>query len=292
LGLQPDRPNTTKGRDWILFWTAIGAITGIVVAIFTILPALGVDFREVPAILLVGIGAGTFGISVGVLLTLLIARATRFQANTKTKTRTVGVGVIGLLTGAVLLTLGVGKIGPVGEAHVAGAPGTPFATSLASPSPSASPSPPAWTSPIPGTAVGPTMPPAALGNSLDLPTALVGTWKGTAHESSPSGDFAVVLALRPGQVGSVIGQIDEPTLGNCHFILKLDKVTGQSIQATEDHDPNSSSYNCYINGVAISSAGNTRMSASLSGTSIEWKEAYGTSLSDSPTATATLTKTS
>jgi hypothetical protein len=125
---------------------------------------------------------------------------------------------------------------------------------------------------------------------LDLPAALVGTWKGTAHESNPSGDFAVVVTLRAGQVGAVVGQIDKPTL-NCHVILKLDKVTGQSIEVTEDYDPNSLSV-CYINGVAISDARNTRMSASLSGNSIEWKEAYQTSLSDSPTATATLTKTS
>jgi hypothetical protein len=154
--------------------------------------------------------------------------------------------------------------------------------------PSATGPPPTRVS-TPGESSGPTSSPAPA-NSLDLPTAMVGTWKGTGHHYSPAADFAIIMTLRSGQVGSVIGQIDRPTLGNCHQLLKLDLVRGQSIEATEAYDPANSNANCYGAGALIATEG-AKVTASIRGNSLEWTETYPTFQASSPTAVATLTST-
>jgi hypothetical protein len=151
-------------------------------------------------------------------------------------------------------------------------------------SPPPTPTPTPSTSPTPASAGVPTTPPASA-SSPDLPVAFVGTWKGTGHVYSPATDFAVIVTLRPGQLGSSVGTIDRPTLG-CFLDLKLDKVTDQSIDLTEvaasDH-----SWLCDSSGTQVAESSD-RMSVSLAGSSLQWKEFYK---STSPTAVATLTKT-
>ena len=124
--------------------------------------------------------------------------------------------------------------------------------------------------PIPGTS-----------NLIAVPDSFVATWKGSGHESSPSGDFAITMTIRAGQVGQVVGHIDRPTL-NCKYDLVLDKATTQSIILTEQ-----GLGTCYLGGQGVASAGHKIM-ATLSGKSLDWKEYPGDPSAKSATATATL----
>jgi hypothetical protein len=151
LGRTPDdQSNTDKKPDWLLIWTAVGAIAGVVAAIFAVFPAMGVDFREVSAVLLVGIGAGVGGGGAGILLTILTFRRTSSQLTTVG--RAYRFGVLFLVTGALLLTIGVGKAAP--SEHLVAGPRTSPTPSATSTPPSPTPvSPPPGTSPPPTTSV-------------------------------------------------------------------------------------------------------------------------------------------
>jgi hypothetical protein len=153
------------------------------------------------------------------------------------------------------------------------------------PPPTPTPSASTPSTPTPGTG-GPTTPLTSSPSSLDLPAAFVGTWKGTGHEFSQNVDFAVTVTLRSGQVGSVVGDIDRPTM-SCHLGLVLDKVVGQSIEGTEAASTGNGI--CGPSGGQRFAEAGTKMSLSLRGASLDWSEKYE---STSPTATGTLTKTS
>jgi TIR domain len=122
----------------------------------------------------------------------------------------------------------------------------------------------AGSGPIPGTT-----------DLLAVPDGYAGTWKGTAHEINPSTDFAIILTIQTGQVGTKVAHIDRPSLG-CQQDLILDKSTTQSITLTEQG---------YCN------MAGAKVVASLSGSSIDWKEFQTDPSSGNPIATATLSKT-
>jgi hypothetical protein len=118
-------------------------------------------------------------------------------------------------------------------------------------------------------------------NLLALPDAYVGTWKGSVHEITPPADFAIVMTLQAGQIGSKIGHIDRPSLGgSCQQDLILDKATTQSITMTESGS--------YCGNVASG----TKIVASLSGASMDWNEFQTDPSAGNPIATAALSKTS
>ncbi len=111
---------------------------------------------------------------------------------------------------------------------------------------------------------------------LAVPDGYAGTWKGSAHEINPASDFAITMTIQTGQVGTVVGHIDRPSLGAyCQQDLILDKATDQSITLTE-------------NGGSCSVAQGTKIVASLSGGSVDWNEYQGDPSSGNPIATATL----
>lgn len=117
-------------------------------------------------------------------------------------------------------------------------------------------------------------------NLVALPDGYAGTWKGSAHEISPSSDYAIIMTMQSGQIGTVVGHIDRPSLGgSCHQDLILDKATSQSITLTENGG--------YCGAVAVG----TKIAASLSGASMSWNEYQADPLSGNPMATATLATT-
>jgi hypothetical protein len=112
-----------------------------------------------------------------------------------------------------------------------------------------------------------------------LPAGYVGTWKGSAHEISPAADFAIIMTLQSGQIGSKVGHIDRPGL-NCQQDLVLDKATTQSLTLTEQYGPGA-----YC---AQSVALGTKIVASLGSATMSWKEFQADPSSGNPIATATL----
>jgi TIR domain len=117
-------------------------------------------------------------------------------------------------------------------------------------------------------------------NLVALPDGYPGTWKGSAHEISPSSDYALIMTMQAGQIGTVVGHIDRPSLGgSCQQDLILDKATSQSITLTENGG--------YCGAVAVG----TKIVASLSGASMSWNEYQADPLSGNPMATATLAMT-
>jgi hypothetical protein len=116
-------------------------------------------------------------------------------------------------------------------------------------------------------------------NLLTVPDGFVGTWKGSAHENIPPADFAIIMTIQSGQVGSKVGHIDRPSLGGgCQQDLILDKATAQSITMTE-------------NGGYCSIGQGAKIVASPSGASMDWQEFQTDPSAGSPIATATLAKT-
>ena len=113
-------------------------------------------------------------------------------------------------------------------------------------------------------------------NLLALPASYAGIWRGTAHEISPSADFAIIMTFQTGNIGTKIGTINRPT-ASCQQELTLDKATSQSITMTE------TGY-CTLPG--------TKVVASLSGGTMDWKEFQTDPSSGNPIATATLTQAS
>ena len=117
-------------------------------------------------------------------------------------------------------------------------------------------------------------------NLLALPDGYAGTWKGSAHEISPPADFAITMTMQAGQIGTVVGHIDRPSLGgSCQQDLILDKATDQSITLTEN------------GGYCGAVAAGTKIVASLSGASMSWSEYQADPSSGNPMATATLANT-
>jgi len=117
-------------------------------------------------------------------------------------------------------------------------------------------------------------------NLLALPDGYAGTWRGSAHEISPSADYAIIMTMQAGQIGTVVGHLDRPTLdGRCQQNLILDKATSQSITLTENGG--------YCGAVAVG----TKIVASLSGASMSWNEYQADPSSGNPMATATLATT-
>lgn len=117
---------------WVLIWTAVSAIAGVGAAIFTIFPAFGVDFRSVPAVLLVGIGAGALGAGASAIITSALLNGPVVQAAAGRRIRP--VAVVCLLAGLSVLAIGVGKTGTSGVKGVIG-----VSASAPSPSPSMTP---------------------------------------------------------------------------------------------------------------------------------------------------------
>jgi hypothetical protein len=117
-------------------------------------------------------------------------------------------------------------------------------------------------------------------NLVALPDGYAGTWKGSAHEISPSSDYAIIMTMQAGQIGTVVGHIDRPSLGgSCQQDLILDKATSQSITLTEN------------GGYCGAVAAGTKIVASLSDASMSWNEYQADPLSGNPMATATLAMT-
>jgi hypothetical protein len=134
-------------------------------------------------------------------------------------------------------------------------------------------------------AQGSSGPIAGTSNVLAVPDGFVGTWKGSGHVFLPSADFAITLTLQPGQIGSVVGSLDRPTLG-CQKDLILDKATDQSITMTEQ----GGAY-CYANGQGVAPAG-SKVVASINGATLDWKEYSTDPSSSTAAATGTLNKSS
>ena len=118
-------------------------------------------------------------------------------------------------------------------------------------------------------------------NLIAIPDADIGTWKGSGHAFSPSVDFAITMTIRAGQVGQVVGEIDRPTLG-CKQDLILDKATTQSITLTEQGGF------CSVSAGQVAGNG-YKILASLSGSSLDWKEFPGDPSAGNASATSTLT---
>ena len=115
-------------------------------------------------------------------------------------------------------------------------------------------------------------------NLLALPNGYVGTWRGSAHELNPSTDFAIIMTLQPGDIGTKVGTINRPSLGGyCQQDLILDKATTQSIALSES-------------GGSCSVGQGTKVLASLTATTVGWNEYQGDPSSSNPIATATLSQ--
>jgi hypothetical protein len=134
-------------------------------------------------------------------------------------------------------------------------------------------------------AQGSSGPIAGTSNLLAVPDSYVGTWKGPGHVFLPSADFAIAMTIQPGQIGTVVGSLDRPTLG-CQRDLILDKATDQSITMTEQGGGG-----CYANGQGVSPSG-SKLVATLSGSTLDWKEFATDPSSSSAAATGTLVKSS
>jgi len=92
------------------------------------------------------------------------------------------------------------------------------------------------------------------------------------------------MTIQTGEIGTVVGNIDRPTLG-CKVDLFLDKATSQAITLTERFAPQTG---CFVSGQSVAG---TKIVASVSGTTMDWKEFQGDPSSGNPIATAMLTKT-
>lgn len=70
MAAQPE--DDSKGFDWLMLWTALAAVTTVVVAIVTVYPAFGIDFHSVPAMTLIWVGALVIAASGGILTTTML----------------------------------------------------------------------------------------------------------------------------------------------------------------------------------------------------------------------------
>jgi hypothetical protein len=131
---------------------------------------------------------------------------------------------------------------------------------------------------------------AAPTNLLSGPTAYVGTWRGSAHASGPPADFAVIVTIQGGQVGSIVGTVDRPSL-SCRLSLRLDKATNQLITLSETTDPANDNTVCRSGALLIANRDRSKVVVVLSGNSLDWRDfENGDVNGTAPTATATLTK--
>ena len=131
---------------------------------------------------------------------------------------------------------------------------------------------------------------AAPTNLLSVPSAYVGTWRGSAHASGPPADFAVIVTIQGGQLGSVVGTVDRPSLG-CRLSLRLDKATNQSITLAETSDPGGAYAFCRAGGQTMASPDRSKVVVALSGSALDWRDfENGDIAGTAPAGTATLTK--
>lgn len=70
-----------------------------------------------------------------------------------------------------------------------------------------------------------------------LPAAALGTWIGSAHVFSESGDHALKVTLRGGSIGDVVGDYDFPSVSNCRGVLLLERASTGSSDLTPQPNP-------------------------------------------------------
>lgn len=121
---------------------------------------------------------------------------------------------------------------------------------------------------------------AGTSNLVAVPDGFLGTWRGTGHEASPSGDFAITIIIRVGQVGETVANMQRPTLG-CGADLVLDKATTQAITLTELGGGGT----CVV---ANQNVTGSKLVLTLNGSSIDWKEYNGDPSTNPGIASATL----
>jgi hypothetical protein len=117
------REDDPKGFDWLMLWTALGAVTSVVVAIVTVYPAFGIDFRAISPMALTWIGTVVLAASGGVVTTTAIIVV---QPSYAGRRRRVGrIGIICLVSGAIFLSLGFAKTWATGTDRATAGPANP-----------------------------------------------------------------------------------------------------------------------------------------------------------------------
>jgi hypothetical protein len=143
------------------------------------------------------------------------------------------IGSISLLVGVILLGLGVGKASTIIQNQVAGATIHPQRSGMGA---SSSPTQQSTDSSSPsGSSPATTASPGGVAALTELPSAYVGTWRGTITFDPPqptdmSKSYAAVVTLKAAQVGDTVGSTEYPSYnsGGCPATVLLNQVVGRT----------------------------------------------------------------
>ena len=132
----------TRGYPWMLLWTTVGAIAGVVGAYLALGSILGVDLKAAPAAVLIGVGAVVAASGLGAVIAAFVCRGGSGRSGPRHRVLTVGTACA--LIGASVLALGMAKVRTTGaraaETRATAIPSLPPAAP--SPTPVATPTPP------------------------------------------------------------------------------------------------------------------------------------------------------